>query len=216
MSAVVIFVVVWAVLILVWVGLDWLGNPSRGPFRPQKERADPGDGERRSQRRRDRRDRKDAAVRSVLRDRYGRSSLRLQWSDEDEAAAIDADDRALTHHHTAAGLEEVAVASPHEPVPPEPSASGWTVGDDPLAPTRQGTPPAAGTVRTRVWKNLARSAAETTTVWDDDNAERMRAGKAPRRRNPITERIELASVDPETGGVSWPGEPVDPWADQAS
>ena len=218
MSVVVVFVVVWAVLILVWVGLDWLGNPNRGPFNPQKERRDRGEGESRSERRRDRRDREDAAVRTVLRDRYGRSSLRLVWSEENEAAAIESDDDALSHHHTAAGLEAIAVGTRCEPdaeaAPPK--RAGWTVGDDPLAPTHRGTSPAAGTVRTRVWKNLARAAQDSSTPWGDENAERMRAGKAPRRSNPITGRIELAAVDPETARVSWPDEPVDPWAGEGS
>lgn len=84
---------------------------------------------------------------------------------------------------------------------------GWRVGVDPLALTSRGTEPSPTTIRQRVWKNLG-----TQPGWDDDNIERLRAGKPPRRRNPITGKDERAIVDVDTGTASWGSEPIDPFA----
>ena len=85
--------------------------------------------------------------------------------------------------------------------------TGWKVGVDPLALTAKGQEPAPATVRNRVWKNHGASGS-----WDAENLERLRAGKPPRRTNPITGRRERASVDVTTGRASWGNEPVDPFA----
>ena len=286
MSLISAFVLVWVAVIAAWLILDWLGNPNRGSFRPQSDRVDRTRVPRREKRAL-RREREDAAVRAVLRDRYGRSSLRLHWSDDEEATAIEADQELLTGSQSAAGLDRLATEPPaapdhtvelydgradepdlvldltdelersdqpaatngNEPEPtdepepgltdepqatdepepeptdepepeptdepePEPAvaaAAGWTIGDEPLAMTRSGKPPTSTTVRARVWKNLAAVAADAT--WDDDNRERMRSGKAPRRRNPLTGRPELAVVDTELGTASWPDTAVDPFGE---
>lgn len=91
---------------------------------------------------------------------------------------------------------------------PQPTAlpGGWRLGDDPLALTAKGTPPAPATVRSRVWKNLA-----TDTAWSTDNQERMQRGLPPIRTNPVTGDIERAGVDVETGQPSWGDDPLDPF-----
>ncbi len=258
MSLVSAFVLVWVAVIAAWLILDWLGNPNRGSFRPQSDRVDRERVPRREKRAL-RRDREDATVRTVLRDRYGRSSLRLHWSDDEEASAVDADQDLVTKSFSAAGLdrlageppvesddkvelydgwaddaeillteddkepeteppddaEEIEVADEQQPEPTPAGAArraGWTIGDEPLAPTRSGNTPTATTVRARVWKNLA-AVADDDANWDDDNRERMRSGKAPRRRNPVTGRPELAVVDTDTGNASWPDTALDPFGD---
>lgn len=97
-----------------------------------------------------------------------------------------------------------------EDAAPDPVAErpvGWRVGVDPLALTSRGTEPAPTTIRQRVWKNFGAQPG-----WDDDNLERLRAGKPPRRRNPITGKDERAIVDVDTGTASWGSEPIDPFA----
>lgn len=91
-----------------------------------------------------------------------------------------------------------------EPTPVRPR--GWRVGTDPLALTAKGAEPAPATVRTRVWKNHGADGA-----WSEENRERLVAGKAPRRVNPITGRNERAVVDVDTGRASWGSDPVDPF-----
>ena len=91
-----------------------------------------------------------------------------------------------------------------EPAPERPR--GWTVGTDPLALTAKGAEPAPATVRTRVWKNHGADGA-----WTEENRERLVAGKAPRRVNPITGRNERAVVDVDTGRATWGSDPVDPF-----
>ena len=82
---------------------------------------------------------------------------------------------------------------------------GWRVGVHPLARTRSGAAPSAATIRTRVWKNHAAG------HWDAENAERLRAGRAPRRLNPITGANETAKVDIASGTAEWPGAATDPF-----
>lgn len=121
--------------------------------------------------------------------------------DAEGLSGLDVDDDIGAHSECAPGEDPAAEErdAPARPV-------GWRVGVDPLALTRRGTEPSAATVRARVWKNLA-----TTSAWDDDNLERLRAGKPPRRRNPVTGRTERAVVDTDTGRASWGSEPVDPF-----
>lgn len=134
----------------------------------------------------------------------------------------------ITADYTAAvgdplpNLDEAEVSSEPEPEPApeaEPGtaaeaeaeregdapAVGWTVGADPLVPTRTGRPPSATTVRARAWKNHGDGG------WGADNRERVRAGKPPKRRNPVTGSSEMARVDVDTGTASWPDPPVDPF-----
>jgi len=85
-----VFIVVWLGVGTAWLILDWLGNPNRGAFRPSKGRTPrPFLNGRNAWRRR--RAERDAAVRATLRDRYGRSSLRVLWSKDREQRTLDAD-----------------------------------------------------------------------------------------------------------------------------
>ena len=89
------FVYAWAAVVLVWLILDWLGNPNRGRFRPQGPRK--GRGVRgRARAWRAQRDHRDAEVRETLRAAYGKSSLRLTWSNIDETAATAHDEARLS------------------------------------------------------------------------------------------------------------------------
>lgn len=88
----------------------------------------------------------------------------------------------------------------------QPPPAGWKVGTDPLALTGTGRSPRAATIRSRVWKNHAVSGA-----WDPENRERLRAGRPPRRTNPITGETETAVVDVESGRASWGDDPLDPF-----
>jgi hypothetical protein len=85
----------WGAAVAVWLILDWLGNPNRGRFRAE--------GPLRSRGVRGRivawgaqRDRRDAEVREALRATYGRSSLRLTWSNLDETTATAYDEAHLS------------------------------------------------------------------------------------------------------------------------
>jgi hypothetical protein len=99
---------------------------------------------------------------------------------------------------------------PAETVPAETEtqepARGWTVGGDPLVLTAKGDEPAAATVRSRVWKNLG-----TLPGWTEQNLERLSAGKAPLRKNPVTGVEERAIVDIASGQAFWGDEPIDPF-----
>ena len=196
MSPVYAFVATWIVVLLVWLALDRLGNPNRGRFRPLGYRHRKRGSQRRLDRVRRRRE-DDAQVRSALRQRYGRSSLRLRWNDKIEERSVHADEQLLV---SAGVLTTVAPPSHDKPI------RAWKRGADPLALTLRGTPPAPSTVRARVWKNRASSGS-----WGDPNRERMRAGKAPRRDNPITGRAEFAVVDVKSGTGSWPDDAIDPF-----
>jgi hypothetical protein len=89
------FVVAWAGVVLVWLVLDWLGNPNRGRFRPQGPRRGKGI-QGRVWAWRDQRDHRDAEIRETLRAAYGKSSLRLSWSKLDETAATAHDESRLS------------------------------------------------------------------------------------------------------------------------
>jgi hypothetical protein len=228
----------WVVLIAVLILLDWLGNPNRGGFRPKGDRPPRDRRARRAARTRKRLE-DDAAVRATLRDAYGASSLRLSWTEEKESEVRTLDDSLVRADSDLvdaieARSEEVTRPDPNrllgDPLPnpdelgpteerepptepgpaPEPTArpAGWRVGDDPLALTAKGTEPTPATIRARAWKNHASHA-----VWDDDNRDRLRSGRPPVRVNPMTRRIERATVDTDTGLSSWANEPVDPFGD---
>lgn len=230
------FVLGWVLLIVVLIVLDWLGNPNRGQFRPKGDRRTRNRRERRTGRVR-RRAENDAAVRSTLRDAYGASSLRITWTRAREDAVREADDQLVVTERPerddiveVASREVVAMAhtavigdplpniAEHAPAgedeaepPPEPEPDlpvGWKVGVTPLALTRAGKAPTAATVRSRVWKNHA-----TTGAWDPENLERLRAGRPPRRLNPLTGEAETARVDLDTGTASWGDDPLDPFGD---
>ncbi len=220
------FILGWIVLLAVLIVLDWLGNADRGIFRPKGERPSGSFRSRRLKRRRSRAER-DASVRATLRDAYGASSLRLTWTRRQESAVREVDDT-LVVADLLIGDEVVEVASREiatimytavvgdplpnpEERPPEPGPAtpprGWRVGIDPLALTPGGNSPKATTIRARVWKNHL-----ATGGWTDVNVERLRAGRAPTRTNPISGCVETANVDISTGTASWGDEPLDPFA----
>jgi hypothetical protein len=89
------FVTAWAGVVLVWLILDWVGNPNRGRFRPQGPRRARGIRGRISAWRNNR-DASDADIRETLRAVYGKSSLRLGWSTFDETSATAHDEARLT------------------------------------------------------------------------------------------------------------------------
>jgi len=231
------FVLGWVVLLAVLIALDWLGNPNRGAFRPKGDRP-PRDRLTRKAERSRRRLENDASVRAALRDAYGASSLRLTWTGDHESKVRQVDDALVVdenHDAVEVGSREVTTIDrtivTGDPLPnldetppadaeadieaaddtatdsePDERPRGWRVGGDPLSLTAKGGEPAPATIRTRVWKNYGASGG-----WGDDNRELLRAGKAPRRTNPITGRNERAVVDVDTGQASWGSEPIDPF-----
>ncbi len=226
------FVLAWVVAGSIWVVLDWLGNPSRGAFRPKGERFAGTWSERRDARRRQAQE-DDAAVRTTLRDAYGVSSLRVGWNRRREARVLESDDLLVRNRPVPAPKRkrrrfvrlpelrpEELLATP-EPVLgtydesrpiqiPEPlSPRGrWRVGLDPLMLSADGLSPKAATVRSRVWKNHA-----AEQLWGVENQKRMREGKPPRRTNPATGKIETASVDLISARPYWKSMAVDPFGD---
>lgn len=226
------FVLAWVVAGSIWVVLDWLGNPSRGAFRPKGERFAGTWAERRDARRRKGQE-DDAAVRTTLRDAYGVSSLRVGWNRGRESRVLDSDDLLVRTRPVTAPKRrrrrfvrlpelrpEELLAAPEpvlgtydesQPIPiPEPiSPRGrWRIGLDPLMLTADATPPKAATVRSRVWKNHA-----DDQHWGPENQDRMRAGKPPRRTNPATAKVETASVDLISARPYWKSAAVDPFSD---
>jgi hypothetical protein len=123
----------------------------------------------------------------------------------DVSGSLDEPDTSAEPEATEATTEIDNDPSPIETVRPV----GWKVGVDPLALTARGEEPAPATIRSRVWKNHGASGS-----WDPENLARLRAGKPPRRTNPMTGRVERASVDVTTGRATWGTEPVDPFADE--
>jgi len=206
-----LFVAVWIGVGSVWIILDWLGNPSRGTFRPAG-RVVPRSLRDRWADHRQRRQQEEAAVRYTLRERYGRSSLRLFWNDSREDLAQAADARMVTDPLLAGQppvpelqYEPLLLEADLQPEPEPRPIRGWTVGDHPLALTRAGTTPTAATIRSRVWKNVAAG----SSVIRDDTARRLRAGKPPKRPKPSTRKNETAKVDLERALPYWPGETTD-------
>jgi len=217
-----LFVAVWVGVGSVWILLDWLGNPNRGTFRPAGRRT-PRNLRDRWVDHRVQRDRENAAVRSTLREKYGRSSLRLFWNDRREDQAQAADSEQVTDPLLASDPPEPELQ--YEPLllvadlsddqrcaepEPEPELDpttirGWKVGVHPLALTRAGKVPTAATIRSRVWKNLADISSEI----DPDTTQRLMAGKPPKRRNPSTGKTETAKVDLDAALPHWPGETAD-------
>jgi len=210
------FVAVWVGAGAVWIILDWIGNPNRGAFRPAGRRG-PRNLRQRLAARAHRRAEEDAAVRATLRERYGRSSLRLIWNDDRERRVAESDSQLITDPLRAADPIEPTLAdwpllldaefdTVAAPGPPEPESSprstrGWKIGIDPLVPTRSGASPTKATIRARVWKNLAAAGSLAP-----EQFERMRAGRPPRRTNLSTGKTETARVDLATGLPFWPGE----------
>jgi len=222
------FIMAWVLAGLVWLALDWLGNPNRGSFHPKGDQYFGTWRERRDARRLKRAE-EDAAVRSTLRDAYGASSLRVLWNKRREAEVIDADEmlvrgtplppRRRRRVSRIPELDtqslplrlEVVLATYDEDHPPAltmPLPRGrWKVGGSPLMLNSKGDPPTAATVRSRVWKNRA-----DEFVWGEANQARMRSGKPPRRRNPLDGRIEIATVDRDSATPRWRSVAVDPFA----
>ncbi len=222
------FVLVWVICGTVWLALDWLGNPNRGVFRPKREQIEGTWRARRSVRRLKRAE-GDAAVRSTLRDAYGASSLRALWNRKQEAEVLKADEHLVRGfplprkkrlwHSFLPELDEndpvlrrdnfLPTFDPEHPpgLPMPPQRGRWRPGLDPLMLSRSGATPVAATVRSRVWKNRAGE-----PVWGETNQSRMRSGKPPRRRNPVTGKTEVAAVDLATGLPFWRGHPVDPFS----
>jgi len=134
MSLIGVFVGIWVVVVVVWLLLDRLGEPSIGRFRPQRERQIPARS--RKGRRRRRRARRDTDVRTVLRTEYGKSSLRREWDETEESAALAADDDAIAAHLHPPRVVPVngAAPEPEDPVPenpvPENPVPENPVGDD--------------------------------------------------------------------------------------
>lgn len=70
----------------------------------------------------------------------------------------------------------------------------------------------------RYWMNIASHEKFSSSHFDDDDLDRMSSGKAPRRTNPRTGRVETmqltglreASTAPEVQ-MRWPDDSVDPW-----
>ncbi len=224
-SVIFLFVAVWAGMGAVWIILDWLGNPSRGAFRPAGRRRLGTHRTRRAERLRQRAE-ADAAIRTTLRDKYGQSSLRLTWTQRRELRSIEADSELITDpYHAArrlpdlefepllldAEFEDPEAAPAVEPVAAvevaiESPPTRWKRGDDVLAATMTRARPAAATVRSRVWKNHSDGAG-----WGAANAERMAAGKPPQRFNPLRGKVETAKVDVELGLPYWPDVATDPF-----
>lgn len=226
------FVLAWVVAGGIWVVLDWLGNPSRGAFKPKGERYQGSWRERRDARRRKAQE-DDAAIRTTLRDAYGISSLRVGWNRGRETRVLESDDllvrtrlvptpkrkRRLFVRLPELGPEELL--DPAEPVlatydesrpiaVPDPilPQGRWRLGLDPLMRNAQGAAPKTATIRSRVWKNHS-----DEHHWGAENQDRMRAGKPPRRTNPATGKVEIASVDPVSARPYWRSAAVDPFAD---
>lgn len=221
------FATVWIFAIVVWIALDYLGNPNRGRFRPRGSQFTGTRAERRNAVRR-RRAEDDAAVRATLRDAYGASSLRLNWTRAREARALEADEmlvrpdprpapperRPLRTHlpwlRDEFQTEEPLLGTLHEEpfvAVPQMPRGRWKRGDDPLQLSTTGKPPTAATVRSRVWKNHCDQVA-----WGPSNNDRMRAGKPPRRYNPLTGTVELGVVDLRTARPGWRIDLTDPFA----
>lgn len=225
-SVIFLFVAVWAGAGAVWIILDWLGNPSRGSFRPTGRRRLGSHRSRQAERLRQRAE-GDAAIRATLRDKYGQSSLRLTWNQQRELRSIEADSELITDpYHAArrlpdlefepvlleAEFEDPESAPPFEPaaevaVPVEkPPPTRWKRGDDVLVATRNRARPPAATVRSRVWKNHSKRVG-----WGAANATRMAAGKPPRRFNPLSGKVETAKVDVGVGRPYWSDVAIDPF-----
>lgn len=224
------FATVWVFAIVVWITLDYIGNPNRGRFRPQGNQFTGTRTERRDAARR-RRAEDDAAIRATLRDAYGASSLRLNWTRAREAEALESDEMLVRPDPRPAPVErpplrthlpwlrdefqddEPLLGTLHEE--PFDAAPGmprgrWRRGDDPLKLSTAGKPPTAVTVRSRVWKNHCDQAA-----WGSSNNDRMRAGKPPRRYNPLNGSVETGVVDLRTARPGWRIELIDPFGASA-
>ncbi len=226
------FVLAWVVAGTIWVVLDWLGNPSRGAFRPKGERYEGNWRQRRDARRRKAQE-DDAAIRTTLRDAYGVSSLRVGWNRKREARVLASDDllvrtlpapppkRKRRVFTRLPELRPEELLAPPEPVLatydesqgvsiPEPilPRGRWNVGLDPLMLSADETSPKPATIRSRVWKNHADEA-----FWGVENQERMRTGKPPRRTNPATGKVETAAVDLVSARPYWKSGAVDPFGE---
>lgn len=121
-----------------------------------------------------------------------------------EAASVD-----TSVHSVIAGTEprDVAVAEP---------IAAWSPGMA-LDTTVDDEKPSLAVKAERFWISTAESNGESH--FDDDDLARMAAGKAPRRNNPRTGKIEAMQLTglrqaSATGDVRmrWPDDAVDPWS----
>jgi len=228
-----VFVIVWLLIGLIWIGLDRLNN-DKTTFLPRFERTDEtaeqapqptvtaddlarlSDEERETLKRR-RQAIDDAKVRSSLRDAYGTSSFRLSWDETDEALAIKADNELVDSTQSWLSRARAATVKKVSPVRETPKMvtevkdaiprGRWKVGESPLMLTPAGKAPSNPTLRSRVWKNLA-----WDPMWGPTNQERMRKGRPPQRFNPLTNKTETGVVSLESLQAGWPGEHRDPFA----
>jgi hypothetical protein len=110
-------------------------------------------------------------------------------------------------HGVIAGTQDAGQAQP---------AVRWAPGHD-LDMLSDGRKPTLAIKAERFWKTVG---AETVdSHFTEDDRARMRSGKAPRRTNPRTNRVEAmqlnglrrasAAADVE---MNWPDEAIDPWA----
>jgi filamentous hemagglutinin len=129
--------------------------------------------------------------------------------DVDDSAGITAVEDA---GHTPAGVEQSAAPADRG------RARGWKPGDYVFNLTQSGAEPAADTIRSRYWKNVANTRG--TAMFGRGNTDRMAAGKPPERRNPRTGKVEvmrLPQVDHEASGgetpvPEWPTTGLDPFS----
>ena len=207
-------------MVLIWIALDWLGNPNRGGFKPQGPRRGRGLAGR-WQAFRQSRELSEIDVRETLRTAYGRSSLRIMWSRLDETTATAFDEARLPevprlvesgtvvlHRPPALDDDTVDVFEARVTSQSVPSAR-WRVGLDPLLPIGKNAP-SARTVRSRAWKNLARTHVGALGAANRDRAAR---GAPPRRWNPVTARNETARLANENGEfvITWSDRGIDPF-----
>ncbi|MCB0994517.1 MAG: hypothetical protein KDB21_05480 [Acidimicrobiales bacterium] len=123
--------------------------------------------------------------------------------------------RSLAQKHARATAEHRVIRLDDEL--PRERGRGWSAGDDVFNLLDDGDEPDSEEVARRYWVNV--SAADTARMFGEGNHRRMSEGKAPKRRNRRTGRVESMVLDvPDfeaTGGSTpvplWPTGDVDPF-----